>query len=101
MEHLTRVHQVIRMDQVHALLVGVGGSGGQSVSKLTAFAAECDLFEITLSHGYREEEFQENLKTLYHKQGIENKKVYKSLMISNTLLLSLSLTLSLSLSFSL
>ena len=49
LEHLTRVHRVIRMDQGHALLVGVGGSGRQSVSRLAAFAAGYELFEITLS----------------------------------------------------
>ena len=75
LEHLTRVHRVIRMDQGHALLVGVGGSGRQSVARLAAFAAGCDIFEITLSRGYGEEEFREDLKTLYHKLGIENKKV--------------------------
>uniref|UniRef100_A0A1X7UR28 AAA+ ATPase domain-containing protein n=1 Tax=Amphimedon queenslandica TaxID=400682 RepID=A0A1X7UR28_AMPQE len=74
LEHLTRVHRVIRMDQGHALLVGVGGSGRQSVARLAAFAAGCDIFEITLSRGYGEEEFREDLKSLYHKLGIDNKK---------------------------
>ncbi len=76
LEHLTRVHRVIRMDQGHALLVGVGGSGRQSLAKLAAFAAGCDVFEITLSRGYGEEEFREDLKALYNKLGIENKKVH-------------------------
>lgn len=75
LEHLTRAHRVIRMDQGHALLVGVGGSGRQSVARLAAFAAGCDVFEITLSRGYGEEEFREDLKTLYQKLGLENKKV--------------------------
>lgn len=75
LEHLTRVHRVIRMDQGHALLVGVGGSGRQSVSRLAAFAAGYELFEITLSRGYGEEEFREDLKQLYNKLGLENKKV--------------------------
>lgn len=63
------------MDQGHALLVGVGGSGRQSCARLAAFAAGCEVFEITLSRGYGEEEFREDLKSLYNKLGIENKKV--------------------------
>ena len=75
LEHLTRIHRVVRMNQGHALLVGIGGSGRQSLARLAAFAAGCEVFEITLSRGYGEEEFREDLKTLYRKLGIENKKV--------------------------
>ena len=75
LQHLTRIHRVIRMDQGHALLVGVGGSGRQSCARLAAYAAGCEVFEITLSRGYGEEEFREDLKSLYNKLGIENKKV--------------------------
>lgn len=75
LEHLTRIHRVIRMSQGHALLVGVGGSGRQSLARLAAFTAGCEVFEITLSRGYGEEEFREDLKQLYHKLGLENKKV--------------------------
>ena len=87
LEHLTRVHRVIRMDQGHALLVGVGGSGRQSVARVAAFAAGCEVFEITLSRGYGEEEFREDLKSLYNKLGLENKKVlihYSNNMTKNT-----------------
>ncbi|XP_077995609.1 dynein axonemal heavy chain 10-like isoform X2 [Glandiceps talaboti] len=75
LEHLTRVHRVIRMDQGHALLVGVGGSGKQSLTKLAAFTAGCGVFEITLSRGYDENSFREDLKILYNKLGLERKKM--------------------------
>ncbi|XP_065190514.1 dynein axonemal heavy chain 10-like [Sycon ciliatum] len=75
LEHLTRIHRVIRMDEGHCLLVGVGGSGKQSLTKLAAFTAGCEVFEITLSRGYGEPEFREDLKVLYNKLGLENKKV--------------------------
>ncbi|XP_004753142.1 dynein axonemal heavy chain 10 isoform X1 [Mustela putorius furo] len=73
LEHLTRVHRIIRMDRGHALLVGVGGSGKQSLSRLAAFTAGCEVFEILLSRGYSENNFREDLKNLYLKLGIENK----------------------------
>jgi dynein heavy chain len=74
-EHATRIHRVIRMDQGNALLVGVGGSGKQSLTRLAAFAAGCEIFEIKLSRGYNESTFREDLKVLYNKLGIENKKI--------------------------
>jgi dynein heavy chain len=74
-EHATRIHRVIRMDQGNALLVGVGGSGKQSLTRLAAFAAGCEIFEIKLSRGYNETTFRDDLKILYNKLGIENKKI--------------------------
>ncbi|XP_077418136.1 dynein axonemal heavy chain 10-like isoform X1 [Vanacampus margaritifer] len=74
LEHLTRVHRIIRIDRGHALLVGVGGSGKQSITKLAAFTADCEIFEITLSRGYCESTLRDDLKMLYLKLGIENKK---------------------------
>ncbi|XP_067295015.1 dynein axonemal heavy chain 10 isoform X2 [Pseudorasbora parva] len=75
LEHLTVIHRIIRMDRSHALLVGVGGSGKQSLTKLAAFTAGYEVFEIVLSRGYSETNFREDLKTLYLKLGIENKKM--------------------------
>lgn len=61
--------------QGNALLVGVGGSGKQSLAKLAAFMAGCEVFEITLTRGYDEVMFREDLKQLYTMIGADNKKV--------------------------
>lgn len=74
-EHATRIHRVIRIEQGNALLVGVGGSGKQSLTRLAAFAAGCEVFEIKLSRGYNETAFREDLKLLYNKLGIENRRI--------------------------
>lgn len=75
LEHLTRAHRILRMDRGHALLVGVGGSGKQSLARLAAFTAGYGVFEITLSRGYGEAEFREDLRKLYNMVGLERKKM--------------------------
>uniref|UniRef100_A0A8C6ZHZ5 Dynein axonemal heavy chain 10 n=1 Tax=Nothoprocta perdicaria TaxID=30464 RepID=A0A8C6ZHZ5_NOTPE len=75
LEHLIRVHRIVRMDHGHALLIGVGGSGKQSLTRLAAYTAGCEVFEIILSRGYGENNFREDLKKLYLKLGIENKSM--------------------------
>lgn len=62
------------MNRGHVLLVGVGGTGKKSITKLAAFAAECDVFEIKINRGYNENAFKEDLKILYNKIGVENRK---------------------------
>jgi MoxR-like ATPase len=61
--------------QGNCLLVGVGGSGKQSLARLAAYAAGCGVFEITLTRGYDEVAFREDLKKLYTMLGAENKKM--------------------------
>lgn len=76
LDHLTRVHRTIRLEQGNLLLVGVGGSGKQSLTRLGAFAAGCEVFEITLTRGYDEVAFREDLRTLYGMLGEGRKVVF-------------------------
>lgn len=75
LEHLTRVHRALRMDRGNVLVVGTGGSGKKSVIRLASFAAGYQLFQITLSRGYNEASFREDMKSLYNMVGVENRKV--------------------------
>ena len=46
------------------------------MSKLAAFTAGYSVFEITLSRGYGDPEFRENLKALYSQLGAGKKTVF-------------------------
>lgn len=63
------------MHRGHVLVIGIGGSGKQSIIRLASFAAGCQIFEITLSRGYNETSFREDMKRMYNIVGVENKKV--------------------------
>ena len=62
LDHMTRIHRLFRLYHGNALLVGVGGSGKSSLTRVSAFAAGCEVFEITLSRGYNENNLREDLK---------------------------------------
>ena len=69
LEHLCRISRIISFPRGNALLVGVGGSGKQSLTRLAAYCGGHKLFQITLSRGYGEEQFKEDLKELYKMLG--------------------------------
>jgi dynein heavy chain len=65
LEHVTKIHRIIRFQKGCALLVGFGGSGKQSLTRLATFTACYDVFTISLVRGYKEADFKEDLRSLY------------------------------------
>lgn len=47
------------------MLIGVGGSGKQSITRFAAHISGFKTFQIELSRGYGAAEFREDLKKLY------------------------------------
>jgi len=72
-QHIGRIARLLRQPRGNALLIGVGGSGRQSLTRLAAYIADMKCFQIELSRGYGINEFHEDLKRLLMQAGGEGK----------------------------
>ena len=74
-EHVSRICRVLKQDNGHLLLVGIGGSGRQSTTKLATYINDYVLFQIELTKTYSTSDWRDDLKRLMLKAGIDGKNV--------------------------
>ncbi|ERE69011.1 dynein heavy chain 17, axonemal [Cricetulus griseus] len=70
--HICKINRILESPRGNALLVGVGGSGKQSLSRLAAYISALDVFQITLKKGYSIPDLKIDLAAQYIKSAVKN-----------------------------
>ena len=71
--HLSRIARILRQPRGNALLVGVGGSGRQSLTRLASFICDCKFSTIEITRTYSQNDFREDIKEMTMYAGINAK----------------------------
>ena len=72
MKHVCKINRILESPRGNALLIGVGGSGKQSLSRLAAYISSMEVFQVSLRKGYGIPDLKNDLANLYQKTGIKN-----------------------------
>ncbi|XP_061771898.1 dynein axonemal heavy chain 11 [Nerophis ophidion] len=75
MQHVCRISRILESPCSHGLLIGVGGSGKQSLTRLAAYISSVEVFQITLHKGYSTQDLKMDLAGLFLKAGVKNQRV--------------------------
>lgn len=72
MKHTCKICRIIAGDQGHALLVGVGGSGKQSLTRLSSFICQYTTVSIMISSSYGMGDLKADLQKYYQRCGVKD-----------------------------
>jgi dynein heavy chain len=75
LDHLTKICRVVRQPLGHALLLGLPGSGRESLTRLAVYMADRTLFRVDVKQTYGINEWQEDMRKLLRQVGVEGKSV--------------------------
>ncbi|RQM21208.1 hypothetical protein B5M09_003796 [Aphanomyces astaci] len=99
MDHVARIVRILAIPRSHAMLIGVGGSGKQSLTKLAAFIVKYPLVQLCVKASYGVPELKEDIKDLARRAAVKPGQplvllLTDSQLVDDTFLIYLSMLLS-------
>jgi len=82
MEHICRIARIIGIPRGNALLVGVGGSGKQSLARLASFICGYKVTQIAVTATYGVNDFKLFLQELYTRCAVKSEQI--SFLLTDT-----------------
>jgi len=71
MLHITRINRIIQNPGGNAMLIGVGGSGKQSLCRLAAFISDYEVKQLAVTSNFKVEDLKEELRSMYLAAGVK------------------------------
>ncbi|CUG85918.1 dynein heavy chain, putative [Bodo saltans] len=68
-EHVARICRVLKQPSGNVLLVGVGGSGRHSCTRLAAYLQEYEYLTVTMTKDYKRSDFHDDIRQILLKTG--------------------------------
>jgi len=75
MLHITRISRIIQNPGGNAMLIGVGGSGKQSLTRLAAFIYNFEVKQLIITSNFTVEDLKENLRNMYLSAGVKGNPI--------------------------
>ena len=75
MRHVCRISRIIESSGGHALMVGVGGMGKQSLARLATFVNGFSAFQVVITARYGVNDLKADLQIMYKKSGLKGEGI--------------------------
>ena len=75
MLHVTRINRILQNPGGNAMLIGVGGSGKQSLCRLASFISDYEVKQLAVTSSFKVEDLKEELRSMYIACGVKGSQM--------------------------
>lgn len=69
--HVTRISRIIQNPCGHVMMIGVGGSGKQSLCRLAAFISDYEVKQLVVTSNFKVEDLKDELRSMFLASGVK------------------------------